>query len=323
LKSNKVLRISVTDRCDLRCIYCMPESGVTLVSSGELLTYEEIERVAVAAMKVGVRRFRITGGEPLVRRGIEKLVEKLARLGPDDLALTTNGLHLGDMAATLREAGLKRVTISLDTLRRDRFETITRRTGFARILEGFEAARRAGLHPIKINTVVIRGINDDEIEDFVRFAEREKVEVRFIELMPTSGLSPKCKELGSWRPALFVKGDEIRERVAAAFGPIECRPNEDGVARVYRIKSGTRVGIITPISDPFCRGCERLRLSADGRLKLCLFDREGIDMKRALRERRASDDAIAGLLRTALGEKEKWERGSLDLLSSEMFKVGG
>ena len=301
----------------------MPESGVTLVSSGELLTYEEIERVAVAAMKVGVRRFRITGGEPLVRRGIEKLVEKLARLGPDDLALTTNGLHLGDMAATLREAGLKRVTISLDTLRRDRFETITRRTGFARILEGFEAARRAGLHPIKINTVVIRGINDDEIENFVRFAEREKAEVRFIELMPTSGLSPECKELGKWRPALFVKGDEIRERIATAFGPIECRPNEDGVARVYRIKSGTRVGIITPISDPFCRGCERLRLSADGRLKLCLFDGEGIDMKKALRERRASDDAIAGLLRTALGEKEKWERGSLDLLSSEMFKVGG
>ena len=301
----------------------MPESGVTLVSSGELLTYEEIERVAAAAAKVGVRRFRITGGEPLVRRGIERLVEKLARLGPDDLALTTNGLHLGEMAATLREAGLKRVTISLDTLRRDRFETITRRTGFARILEGFEAARRAGLHPIKINTVVIRGINDDEIENFVLFAKREKAEVRFIELMPTSGLSPECKELGSWRPALFVKGDEIRERVAAAFGPLECRPNEDGVARVYLTKSGTRVGIITPISDPFCRGCERLRLSADGRLKLCLFDREGIDMKKALRESRASDDAIAGLLRTALGEKEKWERGSLDLLSSEMFKVGG
>jgi len=301
----------------------MPESGVTLVSPGELLTYEEIARVAAAAGKVGVRRFRITGGEPLVRRGLEKLVEMLARLGPEDLALTTNGLHLGETAATLRAAGLKRVTISLDTLRRDRFETITRRTGFARILEGLEAARRAGLHPIKVNTVVIRGINDDEIEDFVQFAEREKVEVRFIELMPTSGLSPECKELGRWRPALFVKGDEIRERIAAAFGPLECRPNEDGVAKVYRTKSGTRVGIITPISDPFCRGCERLRLSADGRLKLCLFDSAGIYIKKSLREGRASDDAIAGLLRAALGEKEKWERGSLALLSSEMFKVGG
>jgi cyclic pyranopterin phosphate synthase len=323
LKNNKVLRISVTDRCDLRCIYCMPESGVTLVSPEDLLTYEEIERVAAAAMKAGVRRFRITGGEPLVRRGIEKLVEKLARLGPDDLALTTNGLHLGETAATLKEAGLKRVTISLDTLRSGRFETITRRTGFSRILEGLEAARRAGLHPIKVNTVVIRGINDDEIEDFVRFAEREKVEVRFIELMPTSGLSPECKELGKWRPALFVKGDEVRERVAAAFGPLEYRPREDGVAKVYRTKSGTKIGIIMPISDPFCRGCERLRLSADGRLKLCLFDGDGIHMKKALRESGASDDALAGLLRAALGEKEKWERGSLELLSSEMFKVGG
>jgi len=301
----------------------MPESGVTLVSPAELLTYEEIERVAAAAAKVGIRRFRITGGEPLVRRGIEKLVEKLARLGPDDLALTTNGLHLDEMAASLRAAGLKRVTISLDTLRPDRFESITRRTGFAQILGGLEAARRAGLHPIKINMVVIRGINDDEIEDFVRFAGKEKVEVRFIELMPTSGLSPECKELGSWRPALFVKGGEIQERIAEAFGPLECRPEEDGVAKVYRTTSGTRIGIITPISDPFCRGCERLRLSADGRLKLCLFDKEGIHIKKALREGRASDEAIAGLLEEALGEKEKWERGSLALLSSEMFKVGG
>ena len=301
----------------------MPESGVTLVSPGDLLTYEEIERVAAAAMKVGVRRFRITGGEPLVRRGIEQLVEKLARLGPDDLALTTNGLHLGEMAAALRAAGLKRVTVSLDTLRPDRFETITRRTGFAKLREGIAAAKRAGLRPVKINTVVIRGINDDEIGDFVRFAEREKVEVRFIELMPTSGLSPECKELGSWRPALFVKGDEIRESMAAVFGPLESSLSEDGVAKVYRTKSGTRLGIITPISDPFCRGCERLRLSADGRLKLCLFDRDGVDIKKAIRENLASDDDLAGLLRAALGEKEKWERGSLALLSSEMFKVGG
>jgi cyclic pyranopterin phosphate synthase len=323
LKNSKLLRISVTDRCDLRCIYCMPESGVTLVPPGDLLTYEEIERVAAAAMTLGVRRFRITGGEPLVRRGIEQLVKKLARLGPDDLALTTNGLHLKEMAAELKTAGLKRVTVSLDTLRPDRFETITRRAGFASLIEGIEAARRAGLQPVKINTVVIRGINDDEIRDFARFAEREKVEVRFIELMPTSGLSPECKELGSWRPALFVKGDEIRERMEAACGPLETGPNEDGVAKVFRTKSGTRVGIITPISDPFCRGCERLRLSADGRLKLCLFDREGVDIRKAIREKCVSDEGLAGLLRAALLEKEKWERGSLALLSSEMFKVGG
>lgn len=323
LKNNKILRISVTDRCDLRCIYCMPESGVTLVSPGELLTYEEIERAAAAAIEAGIRRFRITGGEPLVRRGVEALVEKLARLGPDDLALTTNGLHLGDSAGALKAAGLNRVTVSLDTLRRERFEKISRRTGLSKILASFEAAKRAGLHPIKANMVVIRGINDDEIEDFVRFGEREKAEVRFIELMPTSGLSPECKELGRWRPALFVKGDEIRDRIAGSFGPLEACPGADGVAKVYRTRSGTRIGIITPISDPFCGGCERLRLSADGRLKLCLFDKDGIDIKKALREKGASRDEVAGLFRAALREKEKWERGALAALSSEMFKVGG
>jgi len=301
----------------------MPESGVTLVPMDELLTYEEIVRVAAAAMTVGVRRFRITGGEPLVRRGIENLVEKLARLEPDDLALTTNGLRLGEKAAALKAAGLKRVTVSLDTLRRDRFETIARRPGLPKIFEGLDAAKTAGLQPVKVNTVVIRGVNDDEVEDFVRFAEREAVEVRFIELMPTSGLSPECKELGRWRPALFVKGAEIRTRIEAAFGPLERFEGVDGVAKVFRTKSGARIGLITPISDPFCGGCERLRLGPDGRLKLCLFDREGIDMKRALRDAKSTADKIAGLLRSALGEKAQWERGSLARLSSEMFRVGG
>jgi cyclic pyranopterin phosphate synthase len=323
LKNAKVLRISVTDRCDLRCIYCMPEAGVTLVRPADLLTYEEIEAVARAAMEAGFRRFRVTGGEPLVRRGVVGLVEKLARLGPEDLALTTNGLHLGEMADALKAAGLRRVTVSLDTLRKARFETISRRTGFERIFAGIEAARRAGLSPVKVNTVVIRGVNDDEVADFVRFAERENVEVRFIELMPTSGLSPECKELGSWRPALFVKGAEIRERIVEVFGALEVISGADGVAKVYHLKSGARIGFITPLSDPFCRGCKRLRLSADGRLRLCLFDKEGIDMRKALRQGRAGIDAIAGLMRASLLEKEKWERGSLDALSSEMFKVGG
>jgi cyclic pyranopterin phosphate synthase len=323
LKSAKVLRISVTDRCDLRCVYCMPEAGVALLQPGDLLTYEEIELVARAAMGAGFRRFRITGGEPLVRRGVETLVGKLARLNPDDLALTTNGLHLAGAAAALKDAGLKRVTVSLDTLRRERFETISRRTGFDQIFEGIEAARRAGLRPIKINTVVIRGLNDDEVADFVRFAARENVEVRFIELMPTSGLSPECKELGSWRPALFVKSSEINEKIADVFGSLEALPESDGVAKIFRLKSGARIGFITAVSDPFCRGCERLRLSADGRLKICLFDREGIDIKQALREQKAGAGEVARLIRSTLAEKEKWERGSFEALSSDMFKVGG
>ncbi|MCJ7485856.1 MAG: radical SAM protein, partial [Candidatus Aminicenantes bacterium] len=194
MKNGKVLRISVTDRCDLRCVYCMPETGVSLVPMADMLTYEEIAAVARAAMARGVRRFRLTGGEPLARRGVLSLVGLLSRLGPEDLAMTTNGLRLAECAAGLKAAGLKRVTVSLDTLRRDRFETITRRTGFDRIFEGLDTARAAGLVPIKVNTVVIRGVNDDEVLDFVRFAEKENVEVRFIELMPTSGLSPECKE---------------------------------------------------------------------------------------------------------------------------------
>lgn len=323
MKSSEVLRISVTDRCDLRCIYCMPEPGVSLAAPADLLSYEEIETVARGAMAAGIRRFRITGGEPLVRRGLASLVEKLARLQPDDLALTTNGLNLARHASALKAAGLKRVTVSLDTLQRVRFETITRRTGFERIFEGLDAARAYGLVPLKINTVVIRGVNDDEAPDFVKFGEREKIEVRFIELMPTSGLSPECKELGTWRPALFVNSGEVRARVEEVFGPLEPVPGSDGVAEVFRTRSGATVGFISPVSVPFCAGCGRLRLGPDGRLKLCLFDKGGQDIRRALREGKAGPAEIEILLRAALDTKATWDRGDLEGLQSDMFKVGG
>jgi cyclic pyranopterin phosphate synthase len=323
LRSSKVLRISVTDRCDLRCVYCMPESGVALVPMGDMLAYEEIATVARAALAVGVRRFRLTGGEPLARRGVATLVRLLAGLGPDDLALTTNGLGLAEFAAELKRAGLDRVTVSLDTLRPGRFETITRRPGLDRVLAGIVAAREAGLAPIKINMVVIRGVNDDEILDFVRFAREERVEVRFIELMPTSGLSPECKELGSWRPALFVKGAEVRARIEAACGPLVPVEDAHGVAEVRLLAGTTRLGFITPLSDPFCRGCERLRLGPDGRLRLCLFDRSGVDLRRALREDGAGPSELAALIRAALADKATWERGALEKLSSDMFKIGG
>jgi len=301
----------------------MPEGGVALVPPAELLTYEEIETVARAALRVGVRKFRITGGEPLARRGLVALVEKLVRLGPDDVALTTNGLLLAEAAGALKAAGLRRVTVSLDTLRPDRFGRITRRAGLDRILTGIEAARKAGLVPLKLNIVVIRGINDDEIADFVRFGERGGLEVRFIELMPTSGLSPECKELGSWRPALFVAGREVRERIERDFGPLRPVAGEDGVAEVYETGGGARIGLITPISDPFCSGCGRLRLGPEGTLKLCLFDRAGIDLRREIRENKAGVDELASLLEDALGRKMTWDRGDLAALSSEMFKIGG
>jgi cyclic pyranopterin phosphate synthase len=171
--------------------------------------------------------------------------------------------------------------------------------------------------------VVIRGVNDDEITDFVRFGEREGLEVRFIELMPTSGLSPECKELGSWRPALFVTGREVRERIERDFGPLRPDPDADGVANIYKTESGARIGLITPVSEPFCGGCGRLRLGPDGTLKLCLFDRAGIDLRREMRENRAGTDELAALIEGAFRTKTTWDRGDLSVLSSEMFKIGG
>jgi cyclic pyranopterin phosphate synthase len=323
LKGRKVLRISITDRCDLRCIYCMPEAGVPLVPMAEVLSYEEIAAAARAAMAAGVRRFRLTGGEPLARRGVAALVSLLAGLGPEDLALTTNGLHLADFAKELKAAGLKRVTVSLDTLRSDRFEAITRRTGHERIFAGLAAARTAGLAPLKVNTVVIRGVNDDEIPDFVRFARDEGVELRFIELMPTSGLTPECKELGTWRPSLFVKGAEVRARIEEAFGPLERLPEDGGVAEMYRLDDKTRLGLIAPVSEPFCRGCERLRLGPDGRLRICLFDRAGLDLRKALREDKAGPGELEALFRAAFEAKATWERGAIESLTSDMFRIGG
>jgi cyclic pyranopterin phosphate synthase len=322
LKDAKVLRISVTDRCDLRCVYCMPESGVALVPMAGMLSYEEIAVAARAAMAAGVRRLRLTGGEPLARRGVESLVSLLAALGPDDLALTTNGLQLAERAAALKAAGLGRVTVSLDTLRPDRFASITRRSGLDRVLAGIAAAREAGLEPVKINAVVIRGLNDDEVLDFVRFAERERLELRFIELMPTSGLTPECKELGAWRPALFVKGEEVRARIAEAFGRLE-RIDGGGVAEMYRLPGGTRLGFITPVSKPFCEGCGRLRLGPDGRLRICLFDRGGVDLRRLLRDERAGAAELERVFRAAFEAKATWERGTIEGLTSDMFRIGG
>jgi cyclic pyranopterin phosphate synthase len=288
-----------------------------------MLSYEEVTTVARAALAAGVRRFRLTGGEPLARRGVSALVRLLAALGPDDLALTTNGLRLAEAAAELKAAGLRRVTVSLDTLKPDRFAAITRRTGLERILAGLAAARAAGLAPVKINMVVIRGVNDDEVPAFVDFARAEGLELRFIELMPTSGLTPECKELGAWRPALFVKGQEVRSRVAAAFGPLERLPNDGGVAEVWRLGDGTRLGFITPVSEPFCRGCERLRLGPDGRLRICLFDRGGLDLRRALREDNAGPAELEAIVRAAFASTATWERGAIESLTSDMFKIGG
>lgn len=285
------LRISVTDRCNLRCVYCMPPEGVPKRSHDEILRYEEIEMVARAAAGLGIAKVRLTGGEPLVRPGVVDLVRLLARVpGIDDLAMTTNGVLLGDYAKGLASAGLQRVNISLDTLRPERFRRITRCGELADTLTGMDAAREAGLEPIKINTVVIRGMNDDEVVGLASRTMEPGWHVRFIELMPVgTSLMPAGNGVtvaGNWRDRV-VTASEIRARIEAVLGPLEPAKVSvgGGPARYYRLQGakGT-LGFITPISEHFCTQCNRLRLTADGKLRPCLLSDHEIDLQTVLRQ---------------------------------------
>jgi cyclic pyranopterin phosphate synthase len=277
------LRISVTDRCNLRCIYCMPPEGVPSRSHDEILRYEEIETLVRAAAELGISKVRLTGGEPLVRLGLVDLVDALARVpGVDDLAMTTNGILLARHAQELAEAGLQRVNVSLDTLRPERFQHITRRGRMEDVLAGMEAARAAGLAPVKINTVVIRGMNDDEVVNFARKTVETEWNIRFIEAMPVGN---SVLAAGGWRDRV-VTAQEIRRQIEAALGDLE--PAKMGVgngpARYYRLPGakGT-LGFITPVSEHFCYQCNRLRLTADGQLRPCLLSDQEIDLRTPLR----------------------------------------
>jgi GTP 3',8-cyclase len=278
------LRISVTDRCNLRCVYCMPAEGVPWRPHDQVLRYEEIETVVQAAAELGISKVRLTGGEPLVRLGIAGLVRMIARIpGIDDLAMTTNGILLSRYAAELAEAGLQRVNVSLDTLRPERFQRITRRGQLEDVLAGMEAARGAGLEPIKINTVVIRGMNDDEVVDLARKTmEAEWWNIRFIELMPVGNGSLITE---AWEQKV-VTAHQVRERIESALGKLEPAKMSvgGGPARYYRLPGakGT-LGFITPISEHFCYQCNRLRLTADGQLRPCLLSDREIDLRTPLR----------------------------------------
>lgn len=281
------LRISVTDRCNLRCIYCMPPGGVSLMSHDDILSYEEIYTVAQAAAELGINKVRLTGGEPLVRLGLPKLVEMLARIEAiDDISLTTNGVFLSRYAAELKQAGLQRVNVSLDTLKPDRFELITRsQSSLSQVLKGVEAARAAGLEPVKLNTVVIAGINDDELLDFAAKTINEEWHVRFIELMPLNG-----EDIPASR---FISAGEMRKRLEG-LGKLEpCLPGiGNGPAKYFRFPQAKgSVGFITPVSEHFCFHCNRLRLTADGKLRPCLLSDYEIDLKAPLR----SGASLAGL----------------------------
>ncbi|HTJ24530.1 MAG TPA: GTP 3',8-cyclase MoaA [Candidatus Limnocylindria bacterium] len=315
------LRISVTDRCNLRCVYCMPEAGLPWIPKPDILSFEEIEAIVRAAAKVGVRSVRLTGGEPLIRRDLDRLVAKLAAIpGIADIALSTNGLLLGQQAQALRDAGLTRANISLDTLREDRFTAIARRPGLEKVLDGIDAAIAVGLSPIKINTVVMRGSNDDELEDFAKLTRERAVHVRFIEVMPVE------ENVGLQRDA-WVSSDEVLERLRA-LGELHPVPNPhgNGPARTFAYDGAPgSVGVISPLAHDYCETCNRVRLSADGRLKLCLFGDHLIDLRTPLRSG-GGEDAIVALLRGAMHVKPERHHLALGETASVMrafSEIGG
>jgi cyclic pyranopterin phosphate synthase len=283
------LRISITDHCNLKCYYCTPFSGRSHLEHSEILTYEEMLNVARAAAATGITKIRVTGGEPLVRKGVVEFCRMLSQIdGLKSLALTTNGIYLAEMAEPLFKAGIRRINISLDTLKPERFEKITGYDSLPRVLAGIKSAERIGMHPIKINTVVMRGINDDEIEDLARLTLDKPYHVRFIELMPTDS-SAYCDY-----DSLFMPVEEFMKKINQ-IGRVQIEPatNSYGPARLCRLPGAFgKVGFIAPISWHFCGSCNRLRLTADGKIKTCLFSREEIDIKTPLRTGATQNEII-------------------------------
>lgn len=269
------LRISLTDRCNLRCKYCMPEDGVSKFPHDEILTLEELYEIIRVFVELGINKIRFTGGEPLARKGIIELIAKVSKLDKvKDLAMTTNGILLKEYAMDLKKAGLNRVNISLDTLDEEKYRTITRGGSLNKVLEGIEEAKKVGLTPIKINTVLIGGFNDDEVESLVNLTEKENIDVRFIELMPIG-------EAANWAKEKFISNNKILEKIDTLISV----PREDvsSPAVYYKLPNGKgKVGIINPISCKFCENCNRVRLTSQGRLKLCLHSNNEIDIKEAL-----------------------------------------
>jgi cyclic pyranopterin phosphate synthase len=290
------LRISVTDRCNFRCTYCMPEEGMQWMPRSDILTFEEIERLArICVERFGFDGIRLTGGEPTVRHNIATLVAKLSRLGVD-LAMTTNGATLRHIAGDLRAAGLNRLNISLDTLDREKFARMTRRDELHNVLAGIEAAQAAGFGPVKINTVVERGVNDDEIVDLARFGRERDLEVRFIEFMPLDASD-------AWQRNQVVGQDEIVAALAAEW-PLEQVPAR-GAAPADRwryVDGGGVVGVIPTVTKPFCGDCDRVRLTADGQFRTCLFATDEFDLRDLLRNG-GSDADIEACIEAAVGTK--------------------
>ena len=283
------LRVSVTDRCNLRCRYCMPEQEYVWLPKQSILTFEEIARLVGVFASLGVEKVRLTGGEPLLRHDLAALSGMISRLpGVRDLALTTNGLLLAKQAAGLRQAGLGRITVSLDTLRPERMRELARSDRHADVLAGIEAARAAGFGRLKLNTVVIRGVNDDELVDLIEFSRAQDAEVRFIEYMDVGGAT-------EWSAEQVVPQRELLETLGKHYGPIAPVPAGTAPAERFRLPDGTMFGIIASTTAPFCRSCDRSRLTADGTWFLCLYAERGIDLREPLRAG-ASDDELKALI---------------------------
>ncbi len=316
------LRISVTDRCNLRCVYCMPPEGIDLIESNDILRYEELLRIARIAAAHGVSKVRVTGGEPLVRKGIVEFLKNLSLIdGIEDLSLTTNGVLLKEYAQRLKDAGLKRVNVSLDSLNRERFRKMTRGDNLAQVLDGLEEAEKVGLRPVKINMVVIKGFNDDEVIDFAMMSKTRPYHVRFIEYMPFNTQE-------GWQRDKCLTARQLKEMIDAVepLVPVADAKGPAGPAKRFRFKDAPgEVGFISPVSEHFCGTCNRLRLTADGKLRTCLFSDKEIDIRKALRDG-SPDEVVEHLLFRAVAEKPEGHRINENVFkkcSRTMSLIGG
>lgn len=312
-KDMDYLRISVTDRCNLRCMYCMPKNGIINRPQEELLSFEEIGRLVRILVSLGTNKIRLTGGEPLVRRGIVDLIKSLAGIeGIEDLSLTTNGILLSQYAEKLKEAGIKRINISLDTLKEDKFRQTTGNGSFCRVLEGICKAKEVGFHPLKLNMVVMKGVNEDEIIDFVEFALHHGLILRFIELIKATPL---------WGEDYFIAIEDIKKICAVRFSLKRIGNLGPGPAEYYRIEKDGLLGFIETHENN-CRSCNRLRLTCTGELKICLYETQGLCLKSLLRKRIA-DEEIKDIIRARLELKRYIDYRDRETSQLYMCKVGG
>ncbi len=316
------LRLSITDRCNIRCTYCMPAGTIQFQPREQLLSYEEIVRFVRIGTRMGISSVRITGGEPLVRAEVSRLVEMLKQVHAlRDIALTTNGLLLADQAAALKSAGLNRLNISLDTLSEETFERISRRPGLARVLEGIAAAQQVGFDKIRLNAIAIRNLTEPDVLPLVQFARRRQLELRFIEFMPLDADA-------AWRSEQVLSGADIRRLIEAEHGPLEPVHGGDrsqpATDFAYR-DGGGRVGFINPVTQPFCGDCNRLRLTSEGQVRNCLFSTEEADVRQLLRSG-ASDEQIADVVRQCVALKKPGHgMDSPEFLRPRraMYQIGG